>query len=76
MQGRAHWVVAHVVGIAAAHRLGAKLASFTGMAEVLFAVLDAGPRLGQLPSPTEFTGGAFMPAGVVLVRADEISGAH
>ena len=27
--------------------------------------------LGQMPSPAEFTGGAFMLAGVVLVRVDE-----
>jgi drug/metabolite transporter (DMT)-like permease len=64
-------VIAYVAGIAAARRLGAKLASFTGVAEVFFAVLYAWLLLGQLPSPAEFTGGAFMLAGVILVRADE-----
>lgn len=64
-------VIAYVAGIAAARRLGARLASFTGMAEVFFAVLYAWLLLGQMPSPMEFTGGAFMLAGVILVRVDE-----
>ena len=64
-------VIAYVAGVTAARRLGAKLASFTGMAEVFFAVLFAWLLLGQLPSRTEFTGGAFMLAGVILVRIDE-----
>lgn len=64
-------VIAYVAGIAAARRLGARLASFTGMAEVLFAVLYAWLLLGQTPTPAEFTGGAFMLAGVILVRLDE-----
>ena len=64
-------MIAYVAGIAAARRLGAKLASFIGMAEVFFAVLYAWLLLGQLPSPLEFAGGAFMLAGVVLVRVDE-----
>jgi drug/metabolite transporter (DMT)-like permease len=64
-------VIAYVAGIAAIRRLGAKLASFTGMAEVFFAALYAWLLLGQMPSPVEFTGGAFMLAGVILVRVDE-----
>ena len=64
-------VIAYVAGIAATRRLGAKLASFTGMAEVFFAALYAWLLLGQMPSPVEFTGGAFMLAGVILVRVDE-----
>jgi drug/metabolite transporter (DMT)-like permease len=47
------------------------LASFTGMAEVFFAVLYAWLLLGQVPSALEVTGGAFMLAGVILVRVDE-----
>lgn len=65
-------VVAYVAGIAAARRLGAKLASFTGMAEVFFAVLYAWLLLGQMPSAVEFTGGALMLTGVILVRVDDI----
>ena len=64
-------VVAYVAGIGAARRLGAKLASFIGMTEVLFAILFAWLALGQLPSPIQFLGGAFILAGIALVRAGE-----
>jgi drug/metabolite transporter (DMT)-like permease len=65
-------VVSYVAGIGGARRLGAKLASFIGLAEVLFAVLFAWLLLGQLPSAIQFLGGAFILAGVTLVRADEL----
>ncbi len=65
-------VVSYVAGIGATRRLGAKLASFIGMAEVLFAVLFAWLLLGQLPSAIQFLGGAFILVGVTLVRADEL----
>jgi drug/metabolite transporter (DMT)-like permease len=58
-------------GIIAARRLGAKLASFIGMAEILFAVIYAWALLGQLPSLTQFLGGALILAGVALVKIDE-----
>jgi len=64
-------VIAYVAGIGAARRLGAKLASFIGMTEVLFAILFAWLALGQLPSPIQFLGGAFILAGIALVRAGE-----
>jgi drug/metabolite transporter (DMT)-like permease len=67
-------VIAYVAGIGAARRLGAKLASFIGMAEVLFAILFAWLLLGQLPSAVQFLGGAFILAGVTLVRTDELKG--
>ncbi len=67
-------VIAYVAGIGAARRLGAKLASFIGMAEVLFAVVFAWLLLGQLPSAMQFLGGAFILAGVTLVRVDELRG--
>jgi drug/metabolite transporter (DMT)-like permease len=60
-----------VAGIAAARRLGARLASFTGMAEVLFAVLYAWLLLGQMPSPAELTGSALLLTGVILIRVDD-----
>ena len=69
-------VIAYVAGIGAARRLGAKLASFIGMAEVLFAILFAWLLLGQLPSAVQFAGGAFILAGVTLVRADELRPPH
>ena len=65
-------VIAYVAGIGAARRLGAKLASFIGMAEVLFAIAFAWILLGQLPSAMQFLGGAFILAGVTLVRVDEL----
>jgi len=65
-------VIAYVAGIGAARRLGAKLASFIGMAEVLFAILFAWVLLGQLPSAVQFLGGAFILGGVTLVRIDEL----
>jgi drug/metabolite transporter (DMT)-like permease len=65
-------VFGYVAGIGAARRLGAKLASFAGLAEVLFAIGFAWLLLGQLPSPVQFAGGAFILAGVVLVRVDEL----
>jgi drug/metabolite transporter (DMT)-like permease len=67
-------VIAYVTGIGAARRLGAKLASFIGMAEVLFAIVFAWLLLGQLPSGMQFLGGAFILAGVTLVRVDELRG--
>jgi drug/metabolite transporter (DMT)-like permease len=65
-------VISYVAGIGAARRLGAKLASFIGLAEVLFAILFAWLLLGQLPSAAQFLGGAFILAGVTLVRVDEL----
>ena len=41
------------------------------MTEVLFAILFAWLALGQLPSPVQFLGGAFILAGIALVRAGE-----
>ena len=65
-------VIAYVAGIGAARRLGAKLASFIGLAEVLFAIAFAWLLLGQLPSPVQFAGGVFILAGVACVRVDEL----
>ena len=65
-------VIAYVAGIAAARMLGAKLASFAGLAEVIFAVLIAWLLLGQLPTAVQLTGGALIVAGIALVRIDEL----
>jgi drug/metabolite transporter (DMT)-like permease len=62
---------AYTTGIAAVRYLGPKLASFIGMSEVLFASVIAWAALGQIPSGVQFAGGAFILAGVALVRADE-----
>jgi drug/metabolite transporter (DMT)-like permease len=62
---------AYVTGIGAARRLGAKLGSFVGMAEIVFAVLFAWMLLRQVPTAVQFAGGALILCGVVLVRLDE-----
>jgi drug/metabolite transporter (DMT)-like permease len=63
--------VGYGTGIVAARRLGAKLASFIGMAEILFAVIYAWILLGQLPTVAQFLGGALILAGVSMVKIDE-----
>ena len=65
-------VISYIAGIGAARRLGARLASFIGMAEVLFAILFAWLLLGQLPTPVQFVGGGFIMAGVAMVRLGEL----
>jgi drug/metabolite transporter (DMT)-like permease len=62
---------AYVTGIAAARRLGAKLGSFVALAEVLFATAFAWVLLHQVPTTTQFLGGALILTGVILVRLDE-----
>jgi drug/metabolite transporter (DMT)-like permease len=64
--------VAYSAGIGAARRLGAKLAAFIGLTEVLFAVLVAWLLLGELPTAVQFAGGALIVAGVAAVRLDEL----
>ncbi len=61
----------YVTGITATRVLGAKLASFVGLSEVLFTVLFAWVLLGELPRPVQLVGGLFILAGVVAVRAEE-----
>jgi drug/metabolite transporter (DMT)-like permease len=65
-------VFAYAAGIKAARALGAKLASFLGLTEVLFAVLFAWLLLGQLPGLSQIVGGAFILCGVALVQWDEL----
>lgn len=66
-------VIAYSAGIAAARRLGPRLASFLGLAEVLSAVLVAWLLLGQRPGVEQLVGGVVVLAGIVLVRLDERS---
>lgn len=63
--------IAYTAGIGAARRLGARLASFVGLAEVLFAVLFAWLLLDQQPTAIQGVGGLLVLAGIALVRADE-----
>src|SRR4051794_9211177 len=64
-------VVAYIAGIAGARLLGAKLASFLGLTEVLFAVAFAWLVLGQVLTAVQLAGGALVLAGIALVRLDE-----
>ncbi|MDQ2750845.1 MAG: DMT family transporter [Actinomycetota bacterium] len=65
-------VFAYVAGINAARLLGAKVASFVGLTEVVFAVIFAWLLLGQVPALVQFVGGALIVAGIALVRIDEL----
>jgi drug/metabolite transporter (DMT)-like permease len=62
---------AYVTGIAAVRMLGAKVASFVALTEVLFAVLFAWLVLSELPTPIQLAGGVLIVVGLVAVRADE-----
>jgi drug/metabolite transporter (DMT)-like permease len=70
------WVAAvgttlgYALGVTAVPRVGARVASFVGLSEVLFALGFAWLFLGEVPAPVQFAGGALILAGVVLVRMD------
>lgn len=64
---------AYVAGIAGVRLLGAKVASFLGLTEVLFAVIFAWWLLGQSLSLAQLLGGALVVAGIALVRLDELA---
>jgi drug/metabolite transporter (DMT)-like permease len=64
-------VIAYAAGIGAARRLGARLASFIGLTEVLAAVLFAWLLLGQRPDLLQGIGGVVVLTGIALVRADD-----
>jgi drug/metabolite transporter (DMT)-like permease len=67
-------VLAYVTGIAGVRLLGAKLASFVGLTEVLFAVVFAWLLLGQRLELVQLAGGVLVVAGIALVRLDEMRG--
>jgi drug/metabolite transporter (DMT)-like permease len=67
--------LAYVAGIAAARILGAKVASFVGLAEVLFAVGIAWGLLGQALTAVQGAGAVLVVTGIALVRLDEARGA-
>lgn len=84
--GRVSWLVpaiglalvpgalGYLTGVAGARRLGARLASFVSLVEVVFAVGVAWWWLGELPAPVQFAGGMLILAGVVLVRRGDATG--
>ena len=62
---------AYTAGIVGARHLGAKVASFLGLTEVLFAVLWAWLALDQSLAPVQLAGGVLVLAGIALVKADD-----
>lgn len=67
-------VLAYGTGLIAARRLGAQLASFVALTEVVFAVLAAWVLAGEVPGVPQLVGGVVMLAGVVAVRTGSVSG--
>jgi drug/metabolite transporter (DMT)-like permease len=65
-------VIAYVTGVAGARLLGAKVASFVGLTEVLFAVVFAWVLLGQSLGAMQLVGGALVLVGITLVRVDDL----
>jgi drug/metabolite transporter (DMT)-like permease len=63
--------IAYTTGIAASRRLGSRLASFVALTEVVAAVIFAWLLLDQLPGALQLVGGAFIVAGVVVVKLGE-----
>jgi drug/metabolite transporter (DMT)-like permease len=63
--------IAYVSGIAASRRLGARLASFVALLEVLFGLVFAWLLLDEVPGAIQFLGGALVLVGVVVVKAGE-----
>lgn len=62
---------AYLTGIGGVRRLGARLAAFVGLCEVLAAVLFAWLLLAQIPTTTQLAGGILVLAGVAIVQAGE-----
>lgn len=63
--------IGYTTGVAAARRLGARVAAFVSLIEVAFAVVVAWLWLGEAPTAIQAAGGALILAGVVLVRLED-----
>ncbi|QQS00628.1 MAG: EamA family transporter [Austwickia sp.] len=68
--------LAYSTGIAAARRLGGRLASFVALSEVVLAALFAALLLGQQPSWGQVVGGTIILGGIVLVKLGETPAHH
>jgi drug/metabolite transporter (DMT)-like permease len=66
--------LAYACGIAAGRRLGARLASFAALSEVLAALVFAWLLLGEAPAAVQLIGGVLIVGGVVVVRRGEPAG--
>ena len=63
--------VGYSFGIVASQRLGARLMSFVGMLEVVFASTFAWLLLGEALGPWQILGGVLILAGIACVRAEK-----
>lgn len=63
--------LSYVAGIAATRSLGARLASFVSLFEVIAAATFAWVLLGQTPLPIQMAGAALVLAGVIVVKVGE-----
>ncbi|CAM3164664.1 DMT family transporter [Nocardioides dubius] len=63
--------LAYATGIAAGRRLGARMASFVALSEVLAAVVASWLVLAQVPNGWQALGGVAILAGVVVVKLGE-----
>ncbi|MFL6091234.1 MAG: EamA family transporter [Aeromicrobium sp.] len=63
--------LAYLAGIAGVRRLGARLASFVGLSEVLAAVLFAWLLLAEVPTRLQAMGGTLVLVGVIVVKTGE-----
>lgn len=60
--------LAYVLGIASTRMLGARLAAFIALSEVVVSVVYGWLLLGQVPTLVQVLGGALILAGVVVVK--------
>lgn len=63
--------LAYTSGIAASRRLGARLASFVALSEVLMALAFAWLLLAELPRAIQLLGGLLILTGVIVVKLGE-----
>ncbi len=63
--------VAYVTGIGATRRLGARLASFVALLELVMAMIIAWFLLSELPGAVQALGGVLVLAGIVVVKLGE-----
>ena len=61
---------AYTAGVAAIRLLGARLSSFLGLSEVVFAGIVGWILLGEALGPLQILGGALILGGIVLVRLE------
>lgn len=64
--------IPYATGIVAAQKLGPKMASFVGLAEVVFSTLGGWLLLSEVPQGMQLLGAIIIAAGIVLVRLDDI----